>query len=77
MCENNSYLCAILDRDPSAKHEFAVHVSHFVLIVRDWVKFEKLLWHCWQEMRKPLIQLTVFEAPGDHRRHRSRDALPR
>jgi hypothetical protein len=40
-------LCAILDRGPSAENEFAVNVSHLVLIVGDWVKWEKLRWHCW------------------------------
>ena len=35
---SSSCLCAILDRGPSAVNEFAVHVSHLVLIVRDWVK---------------------------------------
>jgi hypothetical protein len=49
VCEYISYLFAILDRSgPSAKHEFSVYVSHLVLLVRDRVKWEKLLWHSWQ-----------------------------
>ena len=47
--EHNSHPFSILDRcGPSAKHDVAVHGSHFVLLVWDRIEGEKVLWHCWQ-----------------------------
>jgi hypothetical protein len=70
--EHNPHPFSILDRcGPSAKHDAAVHGSHFVLLVWDRIEVVKLLWHCWQEIREPLIQLALFEAlPTSHRPRR-------